>query len=59
MIQELFAQPDNREFFVSVGRDLISRLLLNAQKVSFRNLALRYRRYVVRAIHNYCYFNIT
>lgn len=34
-VQELFAEPDNREFFISVGRDLISRLLLNAQKVSF------------------------
>ena len=35
IMQELFAEPDNREFFISVGRDLISRLLLNAEKVSF------------------------
>jgi len=35
IMQELFADPDNREFFISVGRDLISRLLLNAEKVSF------------------------
>lgn len=34
VVQELFADPDNRNFFVSVGRDLISRLLLNAQKVN-------------------------
>jgi len=33
MLQELFVDPDNREFFISVGRDLISRLLVNAEKV--------------------------
>jgi len=38
MLQELFAEPANREFFVSVGRDVISKLLLNAQKVSYVNV---------------------
>ena len=31
----MFAEPTNREFFISVGRDVISKLLLNAQKVKF------------------------
>ena len=35
IVQELFSEPDNREFFITVGRDLISRILLNAEKVSF------------------------
>ena len=31
--QELFAEPENCDFFISFGRNLISSLLLNAQRV--------------------------
>jgi hypothetical protein len=33
--QELFADSANGDFFVTVGRELFSTLLINAQRVSF------------------------